>query len=94
MIDIKRGRYVDSIADIWLDKVTHFFNDPSKPWIERKGRRVYFGSYKNRLKFQCLAKVSEYTTDTRLRKACIAQLQYWWLHFDDIILASPAAMEV
>ena len=92
MIDIKRGRYVDSIAVAWLDKVNHFFNDPSKPWIERKGRRVKFSSYKNRLKFQCLAIVSEYTTDARLRKVCIAQLQCWWRHFDDIILASPASM--
>ena len=94
MIDIKRGKHVDSIANIWLDKVNHFFNDPSKPWIERKGRRVKFSSYKNRLKFQCLAIVSQYTSDTRLRKACIAKLQYWWQHFDDIILVSPISMEV
>ena len=85
---------MDSIANIWLDKVNHFFNDPSKSWIERKGRRVKFSSYKNRLKFQCLSIVSQYTSDTRLRKACIAKLQYWWLHFDDIILASPTSMEV
>jgi len=84
---------VEAQAVVWLDKVKNFFNGPNSPWIKRKGRRVYFNSYKNKLKFQCLAKVSDYTTDTRLRRACLAQLQYWWQHFDDIILASPTSMD-
>ena len=33
MIDIKRGRYVEQIAEEWLDVVKDFFNTPGKPYI-------------------------------------------------------------
>lgn len=31
----------------------------------------------------------EYAKNRRLRRVCYAQLEYWWKHIDDIILASP-----
>ena len=51
MIDIKRSRYVNQIAEEWLDMVKKFFNDSCRPYIELSLRkRRYFNSYAQKLK--------------------------------------------
>lgn len=42
MIDIRRGRYVNLIADEWLGMVMKFFNDPCRPYIQLSpNKRLY-----------------------------------------------------
>lgn len=95
MIDIKRGRYVNPIADEWLSWVKKFFQDSSRPYIESPSKkRRYFDSYAHKLKYECLHQVFLYTKNRRLRKTCVKKLNYWWNHLDDIILASPGYMDM
>lgn len=91
MIDIKRGRYVDQVAEEWLDNVKKFFNDPCSPYIDLSGKRRYFNSYAEKLRYECLREVlnNKNTKNKRYRKACVAKLDYWWKHIDNIILAKP-----
>lgn len=93
MIDIKRGRYVERIAEEWLDVVKDFFNTPGKPYLMIGKKRRYFTDYGEKLKYQCMQAVLGCTRDQRLRRKYIAQLEYWWLNIDNIILSTPAAME-
>lgn len=61
MIDIKRGRYVNSIAEEWLGWVKKFFHDPSRPYIELSSKkRRYFDSYAHKLEYECLHQVFLY----------------------------------
>lgn len=39
MIDIKRGRYVNPIAEEWLGLVKKFFHEPSRSYIELPSKR-------------------------------------------------------
>lgn len=39
MIDIKRGKYVNPIADEWLNWVKKFFQDSSRPYIELPSKK-------------------------------------------------------
>ena len=94
MIDIKRSRYVNQIAEEWLDMVKKFFNDSCRPYIELSLRkRRYFNSYAQKLKYECLRVVFDYAKDRRLKKAYMAKLDYWWKHIDGIILANPNVMD-
>ena len=56
-------------------------------------KRRYFTNYGEKLKYQCMQAVLGCTRDQRLRRKYIAQLEYWWLNIDNIILSTPAAME-
>lgn len=83
---------MEPIADWWLDAVKTFLTEPRKPYIVIGNKRKYFKSYKGKLEYQCLKVVFEKYHDKRLKRACITQLDYWWQHFDEIILARPDAM--
>lgn len=94
MIDIKRGRYVNQVAEEWLNMVKIFFNKSCNPYINLiSKRRIYFNSYAQKLKYECLCVVFDYVKDKRYKKVCMAKLDYWWKHIDDILLASPDAMD-
>lgn len=94
MIDIKRGRYVNPIAEEWLSWVKKFFHDPSLPYIVLPSKkRRYFDSYAHKLRYECLRQVFIYTKNKRHRKACVKKLYYWWEHLDTIILANPNAID-
>lgn len=94
MIDIKKGRYVDRIAEEWLKNITDFFTNPRKPYIARPNKkRLYFNSYQAKLKFECLNVVFSYTKNKAERYRYIKLLKIWWLHFDNIILAKPEDIE-
>lgn len=96
MIDIKRKRNVAFIADNWLYWVRTFLftvHETHKPWIMMSNnRRRYFSTYKEKLRYECLKVVFEKTANRRLKKARVAQLDYWWQHLNDIILAKPDVM--
>lgn len=95
MIDIKRGRYVNPIAEEWLGWVKKFFHDPSRPYIELSSeKRRYFDSYAHKLRYECLRQVFVFTKNKKHRKTCVKKLNYWWKHLDDIILASPSCMDM
>lgn len=94
MIDIRRGRYVNLIADEWLGMVMKFFNDPCRPYIQLSpNKRLYFASYAHKLRYECLCQISVYAKNRKHRKACVRKLYYWWQHLNDIILISPASMD-
>ena len=58
MIDIRRGRYVNLIADEWLGMVMKFFNDPCRPYIKlSSNKRLYFASYAHKLRYECLCQI-------------------------------------
>ena len=93
MIDIKRGRNVDLIAQEWLWKIDLFFNGRNTTYIDLPEGRRMFHSYAQRLFFQCLQAVESYAIDERHKKYCCRQLRYWWRNLDKIILATPKFME-
>lgn len=93
MIDIKRNRYVNSIAEEWYDIIIRFFTKPCRPFIIKK-KRIYFTSYSEKLRFQCLDVIfSHYKNDKRKRKKCVSQLLHWWQNLNKIILATPEQMD-
>lgn len=97
MIDIKRGRAVDQFAHEWFDKICHFFGDRRVAYIELlvdgKKKRRECKSYAQKLIYNCIQVVNSYSTDIRVKKACLKKLHYCWIHIDEIILASPQIMQ-
>lgn len=94
MIDIKKGRYVDRIAEEWLKNVKDFFNNPRKPYIVQPNKkRLYFNSYEAKLKFECLNAVFSFTKNKAERNRYIKLLKIVWLNLDNIILAKPENIE-
>ena len=95
MIDIKKNRYVDMIAEEWLGKLKNFFSAPCRPYITLPSKkRLYFDSYAHKLRYECLCKISSVYVNNRIyRKAYVKKLYNWWNNFDEIILASPDFMD-
>lgn len=94
MIDIKWKRDVSLISVEWLNNVKQYLSDSHNPYVELGKYRRYFKSYEEKLRYQCLGLIFSNYKDRRHRRACVAKLDYWWAHIDDIILASPDAMKV
>lgn len=95
MINISRNRYLDTIKEFWLNCIKEFFvNSGYNSYINVAGnKRLYFNSYKQKLKFECLQVVFANTIgNKRLRNVYVKTLKYWWNHLDSIILASLVEM--
>lgn len=98
MIDIKRRRYVNVVAQQWLDWLNDYFTTVytgnSRPWVFVGGRRKYFNSYADKLYFQLESKIHEYARGhVALDNWGMSFLNLYWLQFDKVILASPAQLE-
>lgn len=92
MIDIKRKRNVVFVADNWLYWVRSFFfteHVKGKPWVLLGKKHREFNNYAEKLRYECLSVVFSSTQNRRLKRARVSQLNYWWNHLNDIILASP-----
>lgn len=95
MIDIKRNRYLDPIKEYWRESVKNFFiNTDCHPYITFKnGKRRYFNSYLEKLKYECLQVVFDNTMNNKwLRKIYVRTLIYWWNQIDYIILVPPSVI--
>ena len=68
MIDIKRNRYLDPIAEEWLSNVKKFFNTTRRPYIIQGAKRKYFNSYASKLRYECLSEIFNNTNDKKQRK--------------------------
>lgn len=93
MIDIKRNRYLEPIAEEWLSNVKKFFNTIRRPYIIQGAKRKYFNSYASKLRYECLSEIFNNTNDKKQRKVYVTVLYYWWKHIDNIILGSPDYLE-
>lgn len=99
MIDLKRKRNPDPIADDWLGWVRdYFFTDKvgkERPWLDINGNRIYFNNYAQKLKFQLDSKAQEYSRGNKnVYHWCSVILRWFWVHFDSVIIALPAKLEV
>lgn len=99
MIDIKKRIDVNRISEEWYKIIMDFFTKPCRPFIivinknNNNKERIYFDSYAEKLKYQCLEVVFlHYNKDKRHRKRCVSQLLYWWRNLKKIILATPDQM--
>ncbi len=99
MIDIKRGRYVESVARKWLDWLHDYFltvyTGKKRPWMDTTAGRLPFVCYADKLYFQLESIIREYARGQHaIENWGLALLRLCWIHFDDIILASPAQLEI
>ena len=99
MIDIKRRRFVDSVAQQWKEWLREYFltvyTGKERPWAIVAGRRRYFDSYADKLYFQLERKIKEYARGRQaLERWCLVLLRWFWIHFDDVIQAKPDQLEI
>lgn len=99
MIDIKRGRFVDSVAQQWKGWLREYFltvyTGKERPWATVAGRRRYFDSYADKLYSQLEGTIQEYAKGRQpLENWCLVLLRWFWIHFDDVILAKPEQLEI
>lgn len=96
MIDLKRKRYVEPIAQEWLGWVRTFFTTlHTRGFLPKldSGDRV-FVTYAGKLQCQCRAEAIRYADgDNRKLRYCMLFLNRLWKDFDAIILAKPAQMD-
>ena len=99
MIDIKRKRYVELVAQKWKSWVHEYFftiktgND--RPWMKVAGNRQYFDSYSDKLFNQLSNTIQEYARgNLALQNTLQTQLNWYEAHFDDVIALPPAQLEV
>ena len=70
MIDIKRNRYLDPIAEEWLNNVKKFFNTTRRPYIIQGAKRKYFNSYASKLRYECLTLIPQHFDLTLFISSC------------------------
>ena len=93
MIDIKRGRNIDQIAQKWLKRVrAHFFTARECYWHPDGGSRRTFNTYADKLEDQCLFAVATSTATNEEKDQWRELIYKGKTNFDDIILASPDFM--
>lgn len=97
MIDIKRGRYVSGVAQLWLDWVHDYFFTikvgNKQPWLMVAGRRHNFNSYAEKLFYQLESTIKDYARGNNiiLHRGKV-WLRWYKIHFDAVILASSAQL--
>lgn len=99
MIDIKRRRYVEPVAQMWLGWVGELFftvkTGNERLWITVGGSRQYFNTYADKLHFQLENAVRTYARGNgTLERRLLAMVRLYMIHFRAVVLASPAQMDV
>ncbi len=99
MIDIKRKRYVELVAQKWKSWVHEYFftiktgND--RPWMKVAGNRQYFDSYFDKLLNQLSNIIQVYARgNLALQNSLQTQLNWYMANFDAVIMLPPAQLEV
>ena len=98
MIDIKRRRYVDGVAQQWLGWLHDYFSTvytgKKMLWVKTATGRQRFNSYADKLYYQLESKIQEYARGQHsIEDWGLSLLKMYWTNFDNIILASPAQLE-
>lgn len=99
MIDLKRIRYIDPIADDWLKNVKEYFftirTGNSRPWVKSSSGRITFNSYATKLYTELEYVIHNYSRGNRsIYHKGVVLLRWCWINFDKIILASPAQLDI
>ena len=98
MIDIKRGRNVGGVAQLWLDWVHEYFYTIKvgnyKPWMRVAVTRHYFRTYAEKLFFQLDSTIQDYAKGNKtVLHWGEVWLRWYKIHFDDVIMATSAQLE-
>ena len=99
MIDIKRRRYVDEVAQQWLDWLNDYFltvyTGKKRPWMTGVAGRQYFNTYADKLYFQLDSTIRTYARGRLgIENWALRLLNLYWIRFDKVILAPPVQIEV
>ena len=93
MINIRKGRYVNEIANWWLGVVKDHLTKPRHVYVTLgNNKRKYFKSYEEKIRYQCFLKIFAEANDKRRKRLWLAQLDDWWKNLDKIILVEPDEM--
>lgn len=99
MIDIKRRRYVEPVAQKWLEWVCDFFftvkTGNKQPWLKAVGGgRQNFNTYADKMRFQLENAIRTYARGNgALENRLLAMVRLYMIDFRAVVLASPAQME-
>lgn len=100
MIDLKRKRYVEPIAQKWLGWVCDYFfavkTGKERPWLTAAaGGRDYFNTYADKLARQLEKEIHSYARGRFvLESRLLAIAQLYMKRFRAVVLASPAQLAV
>jgi 5-methylcytosine-specific restriction endonuclease McrA len=97
MIDLKRKRDVEPIAQEWRGWVKTFFTALHtrgfQPSLGTGEREIKFVTYAGKLQYQCRNAAIKYAAgDSKKYRYCMLFLNKLWRDFDIIILAKPTQM--
>lgn len=98
MIDIRRRRYVEPVAQKWLGWVCdHFFTVKTgneRPWVTAACGRQLFNTYADKLHFQLKNAILSYAKGNgALESRLLAIVRLYMIHFRAVVVASPAQMD-
>ena len=98
MIDIKRKRYLEPIAQKWLRWVCDFLftNKTGKlqPWLKTANGKRFFNNYADKMFYQLDKVIRDYSRGRRaLEFRLLAILRLYKKYFRKIVLASPAQLD-
>lgn len=99
MIDIRRKRYLDPIAQRWQEWVHDYFftvkMGKERPWIHTTATgRIYFDTYADEMFCKLNSVVCKYARGyVNLQNRLLAMVRLCRIRFDAILLATPKQME-